>query len=95
MKNIIKTLLILISFHLSSCVEEDMEMNEKVISEQYQRFEVTRENVFRDDLAYENKRGIYIILDKETGKEYIGVIGIGISELGSHQVDKTRVKDER
>lgn len=48
------------------------------------RATVTRIGVFEDDLAYNSKRGVYLIRDEQTGKEYLGVSGIGISELGSH-----------
>ena len=48
------------------------------------RATVTRIGVFEDDLAYNSKRGVYLIRDEKTGKEYLGVSGIGISELGSH-----------
>jgi len=50
-------------------------------------YSVTRVGVFEDNLAYDGKRGIYEITDNRTGKKYIGVSGIGISELGSHVVD--------
>jgi hypothetical protein len=49
-----------------------------------QRFAVARVGTFRDDLAYNDVRGIYIIRDLRTKREFIGVSGIGISELGSH-----------
>lgn len=59
------------------------------------RFEVSRVGVFRDNLAYDNVRGIYVIVDKQTGTEYVGVSGIGISELGSHSTGKSQHPDER
>jgi hypothetical protein len=59
------------------------------------RIQVTRIGVFEDSVAYDNRRGIYIIKDTATGKEYVGVSGIGISELGVHQSGKTTLKDER
>jgi hypothetical protein len=59
------------------------------------RFDVQRADVFRDDLAYADKRGIYILTDRETGKEYVGISGIGISELGSHKAGKSTRSDER
>jgi hypothetical protein len=46
--------------------------------------EVKRVGVFDDELAYGGKRGVYRITDKQTGKEFIGISGVGISELGSH-----------
>lgn len=59
------------------------------------RFTVTRVGVFSDDMAYANKRGIYLIVDTATKKEYLGVSGIGISDLGVHKNGKDDVKDER
>lgn len=59
------------------------------------RFDVQRVQVFVDSLAYNDKRGVYIISDKETGTTYVGVSGIGISELGSHSSGKSQTKDER
>ncbi len=48
------------------------------------RITVTRIGIIDDPLAYGDRRGVYIITDTKTGMEYIGVSGIGISELGSH-----------
>lgn len=63
------------------------------------RFEVTRVGVFDDPLAYNNKRGIYVIRDKSTGTEFVGISGIGISETGSHSQTTgkvtTKKSDER
>jgi hypothetical protein len=60
------------------------------------RVEVTRIGVFKDSTAYNSTRAIYLIVDTETGKEFIGVSGVGISETGSHVVSKNQsVSDER
>ena len=59
------------------------------------RVTVTQTGVFEDVLAYNNRRGIYIIKDNDTGKEYIGISGIGISEVASHSAGKSRISDER
>ena len=59
------------------------------------RFDVQRVSQFRDDLAYDKWRGIYIIKDSKTGKEFVGISGIGISELGRHQAGEIAVSDER
>lgn len=59
------------------------------------RFKVERVGVFKDDLAYGDRRGIYVIIDTKTGQELIGVSGIGISELGSHKSGKSTIRDER
>lgn len=72
-----------------------------------QRFVVQLASTFRDDLAYGGKRGVYRIMDRQTRREYIGVSGIGIAELGKHtethvsfdgeelSVETETVKDER
>ncbi len=59
------------------------------------RIRVERISVFADDLAYHDRRGVYVIVDKKTGHEFIGISGIGISEVGSHRAGKATVSDER
>jgi len=59
------------------------------------RVSVTRIGVFKDELAYDERRGIYVIVDSKTGKEYIGVSGIGITETGEHDTGKEVYEDER
>lgn len=59
------------------------------------RFIVSRVQVVNDDLAYDGQRGVYVIIDKHTGAEYLGVSGVGISELGSHHSGKVNKRDER
>ncbi|UOO77341.1 hypothetical protein LVJ85_02240 [Neisseria sp. Dent CA1/247] len=59
------------------------------------RFEVKRIAIIADELAYRGERGVYLITDSKTGKEYVGLSGIGISEIGSHSSGKTRREDER
>ena len=59
------------------------------------RFEVTRLQRFRDDLAYNAERGIYLIKDTRTGAEYFGVSGVGINELGDHRIGKDTRTHER
>ena len=69
------------------------------LSSDADRIKVTKMSEFRDGLAYDNWRGVYLIRDKQTGREYIGISGIGISEVGSHSqlVGKVQqqVRDER
>lgn len=48
-----------------------------------QRFGVEFAGTFQDDTAYENKRRIYILTDKKTNRQYLGVSGVGISEIGA------------
>jgi len=58
-------------------------------------YRVKRVAVFNDDLAYHGKRGIYLITDEATSRTYLGVSGIGITEVGSHSNGNSNVKDER
>ena len=59
------------------------------------RVEVVRVGVFRDTVAYNDTRGVYVIRDKKTGREFIGVSGVGIAETGSHVAGKAVIADER
>ena len=59
------------------------------------RFEVKKVQSFLDYDAYNGSRSIFIITDTNSNKEYIGISGVGISELGSHMVGKTHITDER
>lgn len=80
----------------------DMEMQKRQSSEATAapvqndpRIEVTRIGVFRDDIAYHDTRGVYLVRDKKTGTEFIGISGVGIAEIGSHSTGKTKATDER
>lgn len=59
------------------------------------RFNLEKVQTFGDTDAYGNIRNIYILTDSETGKEYIGISGIGIVEMGYHISSKNNVPDER
>jgi len=63
------------------------------------RFEIKKVGKFYDDSAYQGSRCIYVLTDKQSGKEYVGISGIGISELGSHAVGNGKtvntIPDER
>lgn len=83
---------------LSGCLElppSPPDVREGAVEADTGRITVVQIGVVRDDLAYNNRRGIYIITDKGTGAEYIGVSGIGVSELGSHSTGKATAGDER
>lgn len=68
----------------------------KINTQQGGRVNVTKISEFRDDLAYGDYRGVYIITDTETGQEFVGVSGVGISAIGSHGCGKgCTKKDER
>ncbi|NTE96736.1 hypothetical protein [Agrobacterium tumefaciens] len=68
---------------------------EQITYKNSNRFKVERVGVFADGLAYQSQRGIYLITDTETNQEFVGVSGVGISELASHQSGKTTTRDER
>ena len=59
------------------------------------RFKVEIVGKFNDDLAYNHERGVYILHDTVSGKDFVGVSGVGISEIGSHLSGKIFVEDER
>jgi hypothetical protein len=59
------------------------------------RITITRIGVIKDDLSYDGRRGVYVIVDTKTGKEFIGISGVGITETGAHLQNKTPVHDER
>lgn len=89
-----KLLLPLIAL-LTACTPPPDTPMGKVVPAADNRISVTRIAVFEDDLAYKGVRGAYIIKDRDTGREFIGISGIGISELGSHSTGKTTISDER
>ncbi len=60
-----------------------------------QRFDVRIDSSFKDSLAYSGERAIYVIVDKQTGREYVGISGVGVAELGSHRAGKVQAQDER
>src|ERR1700744_5997335 len=48
----------------------------------------------QDTHAYDGYRTIFIVKDTVTGQEYIGMSGMGITELGVHPAGKTQAPDE-
>lgn len=58
-----------------------------------ERFEVVRVQRIKDYMAYNNERGVYILKDKETGREYIGLSGVGITELSRVYCGKACTKE--
>lgn len=91
MKNIFITVVVCLS--LAGCEFHAPPPENVVMLEKTERFKVDRVASFEDRLAYEDVRSIYIIHDLQTGKEYIGVSGIGISEVSRHS--KTAGKHPR
>lgn len=87
--------IILAAVLVSGCVRDPtMQMHDQTIPahamevEDGSRVSVSLIGVFADELAYSNRRGIYVIRDTETGQEFIGVSGIGITEIGRHSCGK-------
>lgn len=98
------TLALLLSlFALSACSEQPPgplstayeKPPETGLANPSDRVKVEVLNVIRDTTAYNNRRGVYLITDTQTGQQFIGVAGVGISEVGSHKAGKTTVQDER
>lgn len=92
-----KKLILLAAIGLAACgPEPDTMMNVAMPAKNTGRIVVTRIGVIKDELAYQEKRGIYIIKDTETSEEFIGVSGVGITEIGSHACGKACARqDER
>lgn len=88
-------LLALTACQESEAEREQREQREKVVVENQGRVKVVRIDRFYDGIAYNGERGIYLITDEKTGKEFIGISGIGITEVGSHLSGKSTVRDER
>lgn len=63
------------------------------------RFTVLQVAKFDDSDAYNSSRTIFLITDKQTGNEYVGVSGVGISEVGVHTYSNGKqiisARDER
>jgi len=60
------------------------------------RFTLVRVSEFRDSFAYDNRRAVYVVTDKQTGAQFVGVSGIEITEIARHSTGKnTSVEDER
>lgn len=58
-------------------------------------YSVKRVAVFEDDLAYRGLRGIYEIIDKKNNRKYLGVGGVGITDVGLFQSTRVREVFER
>lgn len=88
-------LLVLATVGINGCVPAPTTPM-KAVSGGTHRVSVVRIDVIQDDLAYGNRRGIYEIIDSQTDQTFIGISGIGITEVGDHRASKSsRVTDER
>lgn len=87
-----KKLILLAALALAGCdfgsTRVDSEARQNMPVNVNDRVQVVKIQEFKDGLAYDGLRGIYVITDKDTGKEYIGVSGIGITETGRHGCGK-------
>lgn len=92
-----KKLILLAAVGLAACgPKPDTPMNVATPPQSAGRVVVTRIGVIADELAYYDRRGIYIIKDNETGAEFIGVSGVGITEVARHNCGKgCTARDER
>lgn len=86
---------------LSGCSSSEPTIAVQVPSEatNASRLTITKLAIFEDSLAYNNRRVVYLVVDNRTGTEFIGISGIGISEVGTHTVQigdvPVDVQDER
>lgn len=87
-----KKLILLAALAMAGCdfgsTRVDPEARQKMSVKVNDRVQVVKIQEFRDELAYENVRAIYVITDKDTGQEYIGLSGVGIVEVGRHGCGK-------
>ena len=82
-------------FALTGCAVDDRPASLDAATWESGRFKVERLAVLGDKLAYNGVRSLYRITDTQTGQEWVGLSGVGVSELGQHAVGKTNVADER
>lgn len=91
-----KTMAILAILFLCSCSDgiesSSTEAKGKVTVDE---IEIECVGQFDDSRAYGGKRKVFRIRDTKTGAEFIGVTGVGISEVGTHKSGKTTIKEER
>jgi hypothetical protein len=59
------------------------------------RFSVTLAGEFYDNIAYGSKRGIYVLRDSETGRDYVGISGVGIAEISSHSESNGKTSSQK
>lgn len=81
---------------LGGCRDKSMDVpNLDLRPMQGDRISVELISTFPDSDAYNSVRKVYIIRDRETGREYFGVTGVGISEVGVHSNGKSSSTHER
>lgn len=81
---------------LVGCRDTSMDVpNRDLRPMQGDRVSVELISTFPDSEAYNSVRKVYIIRDNTTGREYFGVTGVGISEVGVQSNGKTSSTHER
>jgi hypothetical protein len=80
---------------LSACKADPAPEREPLSVDNGGQFEVKIVGEFYDRFAYNSYRRIYLMVDRRSGREYVGISGVGISEVGSHPSGKTTQQDER
>ena len=98
----LKPLVATMAIALTGCgpqgpAQQSTHLKETPYSAEGSRFDVRLEAKFVDVLAYSSYRGIYVITDRKTGREYVGISGVGITEIGAHDTDGkgSKAEDER
>ena len=78
---------------LAGCSDPTPVRNEKLKTEtQSGRINVTSAQVINDARGY--SRDILVLRDTETGREYIAVMGAGVTEMRTHSNGKTTYQVE-
>ena len=83
MRNII--FLGLLVFLFNGCDDNNIYTNpvkELVIDNQSARFKLEKIQSFSDFAADNGVRNVYILVDKTSGIEYLGVEGLGLTQIG-------------
>lgn len=92
----LRNIMIVALLMLSGCRDKSMDVpNRDLRPMQGDRVSVELISTFPDSEAYNSVRKVYIIRDNTTGREYFGVTGVGISEVGTHSNGKSSSTHER
>lgn len=90
-----KWIWIILAILTISCKPDDRPDDTRLAVATIDRFQVQVVGTFPDDLAYQKYRSIYVLIDKNTGQQFVGISGVGIAELGSHKAGRSSAPDER
>ncbi len=67
---------------------------EKAYQELEKRWKVESQGYFNAGSYYGNPREVLLITDTKTGATYLGITGVGISDISQHQSGKNTVHHE-